>query len=81
MANKKQSTGKTASLAAKTLQDPNASKIQKSLAASVISQSSTSKVTSTEMEVKAAKALQNDNSAELTRKLAGSVLSQADKAR
>jgi hypothetical protein len=81
MANSKQSSAKTASLAAKTLQDPNASKIQKSLAASVISQSSTSKVTSAEMEAKASKALQSDHSAELTKTLAGSVLSQADKAR
>ena len=61
MANSKQSSAKTASLAAKTLQDPNASKIQKSLAASVISQSSTSKVTSAEMEAKASKALQSDH--------------------
>lgn len=80
MANVKQSSAKTASLAAKTLQDPNASKIQKSLAASVISQSSTRKVTSAEMEATAAKALEY-RSAELTKTLAGSVLAQADKAR
>lgn len=81
MTSKKQSSDELASIAAKTLQNPNASKIQKSLAASVLSQTGTDKVTGSDMESKAAKALQSDHSAELTKTLAGSVLAQSDKDR
>jgi len=81
MANKKQSSEEIAALAAKTLQDDNASKIQKSLAASVLSQSGTDKVTGSEIETKAARALQSEHSADLTKTLAASVLAQSDKNR
>lgn len=81
MANKKQSSQDLASIAAKTLTDPNSSKIQRSLAASVLAQSGTDKITGSQMEAKAAKALQSEHSAELTKTLAGSVLAQSEKDR
>lgn len=77
MANTKQSSKKLSSIAAKTLTDPKASQIQKSLAASVLAQSATLKETSETMEIKAAKALASDHAATLTKQLAGSVLSQS----
>ncbi|WP_338884765.1 hypothetical protein [Aeromonas hydrophila] len=78
MANKKQTSSELASEAAKILRDPNASKIQKELAGSVLAQSSTDKQTSSEMETVASKVLQSDKYNETTKSLAGSVLSQSD---
>jgi len=81
MTNSKQSSKQMASKAASTLNDPSASKIQKSLAASVLSQSSTDNQTSGEMETVASKVLQSDKYADDTKSLAASVLSQSNKSR
>lgn len=75
--NKKQSSQQLSSDASTTLKDPNASKIQKSLAGSVLSQTKSNNRTSDAMATKAAKALNNNNSAEKTKELAASVLSQS----
>lgn len=75
----KSTGGKVASTAGRTLSDPNASAIQRSLAASALSQAGSSKVTSKLMETKASAALKNPNSGAITRQLAGSVTSQARK--
>ncbi|MFA3759483.1 hypothetical protein V1951_22020 [Yersinia sp. 2544 StPb PI] len=79
--NTKQTSGNVASVAAKTLNDPNASAIQKSLAGSALSQRGTPNQTSGEMEHKASVALDNPNSCALTKQLAASVLAQANKDR
>jgi hypothetical protein len=79
--NTKQSTPKVASLAAATLNDRNASKIAKSLAASVVAQTHTGKQTGAEMESKASKVLQSDKYSDDTKSLAASVLSQSNKER
>ncbi|EAQ4920005.1 hypothetical protein FCJ32_21600, partial [Salmonella enterica] len=65
----------------KTLTDPNASAIQKSLAGSALSQRGTSNQTSGKMEHKASSALDNPRSSELTKQLAASVLAQSNKGR
>lgn len=75
----KHSSSKLASLASKTLRNPNSSKIQKALAGSVLSQTGTEKITSNELESKAAKVLNSTHYANTTQSLAGSVLSQANK--
>jgi len=72
----KHTGSKAADLAAKTLANPHASGIQKSLAGSVLSQTHTGKTTSNLLATKAAKALERDSSSSLTKALAGSVLSQ-----
>jgi len=77
--NDKKTSASMASLASEILQDPNASKIQKSLAGSALAQSGSSKQTGSAMETKASKALQSDKYSETTKKLAGSVLSQSKK--
>ncbi|WP_277185570.1 hypothetical protein [Caballeronia sp. BR00000012568055] len=79
--NKKQSSKAMTALAEKTIHDPHASKIAKSLAGSVISQRNTTKQTGVEMETKAAKVLKSNKYAEETRELAGSVVAQANKNR
>lgn len=79
--NEKKSSKELAKLASEVLRNPAASKIQKELAGSVLSQSKTKNQTSSVMEHKAGKALQNDRSAEVTRKLAASVVSQSNKKR
>jgi len=79
--NTKQSSTKAATLASETLRDPNASAIAKSLAASVLSQSSSYKETGKAMETKASQVLQSEKYSETTKSLAGSVLSQSDKQR
>ncbi|MFD3231710.1 hypothetical protein [Rahnella aceris] len=81
MPNSKQTSKAVAAQAAKTLNDPNASAIQRSLAGSALSQSKTGKETGKAMEAKAATALENPRSSALTRQLAGSVVSQSDKNR
>lgn len=81
MTNKKKTSSKIASLAAKTLNDPNASKIAKELAGSALSQSDKSKQTGSEMEDKASKVLQSNKYSEDTKSLAASVLSQSNKKR
>lgn len=79
--NKKQ-TGKSISTkASKTLTSNKSSAIQKKLAGSALSQSSTKKQTSKEMETVASKALKSKKSNSLTKELAGSVLAQSNKKR
>jgi hypothetical protein len=74
------STGnKVTATAARTLRDPNASGIQKSLAGSALAQAGTSKVTSKAMETKASAALKSAQSSVMTKELAGSVTSQSRK--
>ncbi|MFE8152984.1 hypothetical protein RBA63_14030 [Brenneria goodwinii] len=79
--NTKQTSGTVASVAAKTLTNPNASAIQRSLAGSALSQKGTSNQTSGSMEGKASAALDNPRSSDLTKQLAASVLAQANKNR
>jgi len=79
--NKKTSKSKMATLASKVLRDDRASKIQKTLAGSVLSQAAKGKETSAEMETIASKALQSKKSSDITQSLAGSVLSQSNKSR
>lgn len=79
--NSKQTSDQVASLAAKTLHDPNASQIQRSLAASALAQAGGARQTGAEMEDAAARALANPHSADVTRTLAASVLAQANKQR
>lgn len=81
MSNSKQSSESVASLASEVLRDPSASATQKSLAASVLSQSSSAKETGKAMETKASQVLQSDKYSETTKTLAGSVLSQSNKKR
>ena len=79
MMNKKVSSKEMASQASEVLRDPDASAIQKSLAASVLSPASKGKQTGAEMEKIASEVLQNDRYAEKTQSLAASVLSQSNK--
>jgi len=79
--NAKQSSPKVTSLAASTLNDPNASKTAKSLAGSVLSQSGTAKQTGPELEDKASTVLRSPKYSEETKTLAASVLSQSNKER
>jgi hypothetical protein len=78
--NSKQTSSKVASVAAQTLNNPNASGIQ-SLAGSALSQKGSSNQTSGAMEHKASAALNNPRSSELTKELAASVLAQSNKGR
>ncbi len=79
--NTKKTSDKMATLAAETLNNPSASAIARSLAASALAQSGTDKQTSAQMEEKAGKTLQSDKYSEQTKALAASVLSQSNKAR
>ncbi|AIB35364.1 hypothetical protein YA0729_22365 [Pseudomonas simiae] len=79
--NTKKTSGKIATLAADTLNNPDASVIAKSLAASALAQRSTEKQTSAVLEEKAGKVLQSDKYSEAAKSLAASVLSQANKER
>ncbi len=81
MANRKQSSLKLASQASSILSDKSSSQIQKSLAASVLSQTKTTHQTGAAMESKASSVLQSDKYSEETKSLAASVLSQSNKAR
>lgn len=77
--NKKTTSQKVASNAAKTLSDPKASKIKKSLAASAMSQANKGKQTGKKMETKASAVLKSDKYSNETKELAASVLSQSNK--
>jgi hypothetical protein len=81
MTNTKKTSSQIASLAAKTLKDPNSSKIAKELAGSALSQSSTSNQTGSEMEEKASMVLNSNKFSDDTKSLAASILSQANKNR
>jgi len=75
----KSTSGKIASTAGRTLSNPNASQVQRSLAGSALAQAGTAKVTSKSMETKASAALQRQTSSSTTKALAGSVVSQSKK--
>lgn len=79
--NSKQTSGRVASLAGKTLGSNSSSTLQKSLAGSALRQSGTPAQTGGKTEDKASRALDNPNSARVTRTLAGSVVSQSNKRR
>ncbi|AHM73863.2 hypothetical protein [Yersinia hibernica] len=79
--NKKKTSASVATQAARILKDPNSSAIEKSLAGSALSQSSTDNQTGAHMEDVAAQVLANPESSEKTKTLAGSVLAQANKKR
>jgi len=79
--NKKKTSSKIASLAAKTLKDKNASKIAKELAGSALSQKQKKHQTGGELEDKAAKVLKSNKYSKETKQLAASVLSQSNKKR
>lgn len=79
MANSKQSGNKAATLASKTLSNPGASAVQKTLAGSVLAQAGTNKQTGKAVETKASGALKSSTSSQVTKSLAGSAVSQAKK--
>ena len=79
MANKKTTSPTIASIAAKTLQNPNASKIQKELAGSALSQAQKGNQTGEAMQQKAGKVLESDKYSDTTQALAASILSQSSK--
>jgi hypothetical protein len=79
--NTKQTSNRISSLAAETLQDANASQIQRRLAGSALAQSGNGKQTGAEMESIASKVLKSDKYATETKELAASVLSQSNKSR
>ncbi len=79
--NDKKTSSKKASQAGSTLGDPNSSKIAKSLAASALAQSNTTKQTGANTETLASKVMSSDKYSRETKQLAGSVLSQSNKKR
>ena len=79
--NSKVSSKKMSSNASKVLNAKNSSGIQRSLAASVLSQASSGKMTGKQMEEKASAVLKSNKYSNTTKSLAGSVLSQSDKRR
>lgn len=79
--NTKQSSKSVASHAGKILQDPNASAIQRSLAASVIAQRGTSSQTGSDMETKASNVMKSDKYNSDTKELAASLVSQSNRER
>ena len=81
MTNKKQTSPTISTLASDVLRNPNASKIQKSLAGSALSQKGTGNQTGSKMEDVASKVLNSDKYNDTTKSLAASVLSQSNKTR
>ncbi len=79
--NKKRTSSKVASLAARTLQNSASSKIARELAGSALSQTGNRSQTGSIMEDKAARVLKSKKYNSDTKKLAGSVLAQANKKR
>ena len=79
--NKKKTSSKVTSQAAKILGDKNSSKTAKSLAASALAQSGNKKQTGEEMEDLASTVLNSDKFNSKTKSLAGSVLSPSNKKR
>ena len=79
--NTKKTSKSISSLASDILKDPNASKIQKTLAGSALSQVNKANQTSSKMEDLASKVINSNKYCEKTKSLAGSVLSQSNKAR
>ena len=79
--NKKTSGQKLASDASDIMKSKSSSQIQKSLAASVLSQRNTRKMTGQDMETKASMVLKSNKYSDTTKSLAASLLSQSDKKR
>lgn len=79
--NNKISGQKLASNASEIMRSKNSSQIQKSLAASVLSQRNSGKMTGKAMETKASTVLKSNKYSNTTKSLAASVLSQSDKKR
>lgn len=79
--NSKQTSKEMASQASSVLRDKNSSNIQKTLAASALSQSNSNKQTGAAMETIASNVLKSDKYNDTTKGLAASVLSQANKER
>ena len=79
--NKKESGQKLSAKASKIMRSNKSSQIQKSLAASVLSQRSTGKITGSAMESKASKVMNSNKYSGTTKSLAASVLAQSDKSR
>ena len=67
--------------ASKIMRSNNSSQIQKSLAASVLSQRNTGKITGKAMETKASMVMNSNKYSGTTKSLAASVFSQSDKNR
>lgn len=81
MANTKQTSHRVASTAARTLSNPSASALQKSLAGSALRQSGSKAQTGARMEAKASQALTNPRSAAVTKVLGASLVSQSNRKR
>ena len=81
MSNKKVTSPKIASLAAKILHDESASAIAKQLAGSALSQVNKQNETGIAMETIASNVLSSHKYSAETKELAGSILSQSDKGR
>lgn len=79
--NTKQTSQRVATLAGRTLQNPNASALQRSLAGSALRQAGSPAQTGAKTEGKAAAALDNPRASATTQALAGSVVSQSNKSR
>ncbi len=79
--NTKQTSPSVATLASEALRSSSSSAIQKQLAASAMSQSSSGKQTGAAMEAKAGRILESDKYSETTKTLAASVLAQSNKER
>jgi hypothetical protein len=78
MTNPKKTSKSIATLAAKTLQNSNSSKIQKHLSGSVLSQSGTNKQPSKKVESELSAILNSSKFNKTTKSLAASLLSQSD---
>lgn len=79
--NKKTSTQKMATKAAKILGNDSSSRIQRSLAASVISQAAKHKTTGASLEGIASSVMKSPKYSKTTKSLAASILSQSDRSR
>ncbi|SFQ45276.1 hypothetical protein [Flavobacterium akiainvivens] len=79
--NNKKTSSSVASLASKTLTNPNASATAKSLAGSALSQVNKQNQTGSSMETKASKVLDSSKYNDDTKTLAASILSQSNKQR
>ena len=81
MINKKKTSPKLATIAAKTLKNSSSSKIQKTLAWWVLSQASSTKQTWKDMEKIASDVLKSDKYNKKTKSFAASLVSQSNKKR
>lgn len=79
--NSKKSSPSMTSLASASLRNKSTSKIQKQLAASVLSQANASHQTGKAMETLASSVLNSEKYSNATKSFAGSVLAQSDKQR